>query len=159
MKESNGSEPLIDKGLRLRDGAVFNACIRTVFVVYLVALTVLLLTQDPTKVVRVQPLLLKLLSPVSHLLSFLVLGLLALATRWPVARWVVVLSLAAYGGGTEILQGLVSRRTPEWADWLQDVAGIAMSVAVYRLGAVAWRYFEGGKNSLEDGSSGDGNLS
>lgn len=156
MKQSKGSESLAGRRLRSRQAVVFSVCMRTAFVVYLIALTVLLLTRDPMKVVRVQPLLLRLLSPVAHLLSFLGLGLLALATRWPLAPWVVVLSLAAYGGGTEILQGFVAGRTPELVDWLQDVAGIAMSVAVYRLGAVVMHYYEGGANHHENQASRDG---
>lgn len=159
MKESNGSESLVGRGLRPRDGAALNVCMRTVFVAYLITLTVLLLTRDPTKLVQVQPLLLRLLSPVAHLLSFLLLGLLAFAARWPVAWWVVVLSLVAYGGGTESLQGLISGRTPEWADWLQDVAGIAISVPIYRLAAVAWHYFEGSGNTHNDGASDNGKSS
>jgi VanZ family protein len=103
--------------------------IRVVSVVYLVFLTLLLLTTDPSQVIgfgRGLPLLLRSLMPVAHLLSFSLLAVLALSACWPVPRWGTVLILSLYGGMTEIVQSFVQPRTPEWADWFQDVAGVAV---------------------------------
>ena len=49
----------------------------------------------------------------------------------------------------------MSGRTPEWVDWFQDLAGIAISVAVYRLGVATSRYFEGTTDRYKYGTSGD----
>lgn len=129
---------------------------KIVFVIYLITLTVLLLSNDPEKIVGVQPLLWHLLKPAVHLLSFLVLGILAMAARWPLACWLLVLCLLAYASGTELLQGPLSRRTPDWADWFQDVAGILIAVAIYRLGETGLHYCRGYSNGEQEGHSGNG---
>ena len=67
--------------------------------------------------------------PAAHLVSFLLLAVLALLPRWPLPRWGIALLLAIYGGMTEIIQGFVPPRTPEWEDWFQDLAGLALGVA------------------------------
>jgi VanZ family protein len=111
-----------------------QALTRAVSILYLVFITLLLLTADPTRLTGLGsrlPWLLARLMPTAHLLSFMVLAFLSLCARWPAPRWSVVLMLALYGGMTEIVQGFVPPRTPEWADWFQDLAGIA-------LGAAAW---------------------
>ena len=77
--------------------------------------------------------------PVAHLLSFSVLAVLALMARWPVPRWAIVVLMAAYGGMTEIVQGFFPPRTPEWLDWLQDLAGIAVGAALCWIVALAAR--------------------
>ena len=123
---------------------------RITFVAYLIFLTVLLLTRDPNKIIGMQATLLDLLRPFAHLLSFLVLGILAMAARWSAAFWAVLLGLVAYAAGTELLQGLVSQRTPEWVDWFQDVAGIAIGAVVYRLGEATWRHIQGSDDTREE---------
>jgi len=42
-----------------------------------------------------------------------------------------VFILGFYGGMTEILQGFTQTRTPRWADWFQDLGGIAAGEASY----------------------------
>jgi VanZ family protein len=113
--------------------------IRVSFVVYLIVLTVLLLAKDPRELVGMPPTLLAVLA---HLLSFLVLTVLAMAARWPVPGWLVLSCLLAYAGGTELLQGFLGWRTAEWVDFFQDLAGIGLGAAVYWLGRVLWRHVE-----------------
>ncbi|MEN6451054.1 MAG: VanZ family protein [Thermoguttaceae bacterium] len=104
---------------------------RLISIAYLVFLTLLLLTADPSRVVGANiPLLLRRLMPEAHLLSFFVLAILALGSRWPAPRWIVVSLLGLYGAMTEIGQGFVPQRTPDWADWFQDMAGVALGAAL-----------------------------
>jgi VanZ family protein len=106
---------------------------------YVVFLSLLLLSPNPARVIGVSgelPWLLRTLMPYAHLLSFSVLAVLMLLARWPLPRWSIVLLLAAYGGATEIIQGFVPPRTPEWADWFQDVGGVAAGTAVCSLVAL-----------------------
>jgi hypothetical protein len=108
--------------------------LRVVCIGYFVFLTLLLLTADPARVMGVHgdlPWALQTLLPAAHALSFLVLAVLALAPRWPVPRWGIVLILASYGGMTEITQSSVPHRTPEWMDWFQDLGGIVAGAACY----------------------------
>jgi VanZ family protein len=105
---------------------------RIVCIGYAVFLTLLLLTSDPARLIGCQgglPQLLQTLMPWAHVISFSVLAALALMTRWPMPRWTIVLILAVYGGMTEIIQSRVPSRTPEWMDWFQDLAGIAIGAA------------------------------
>ena len=114
---------------------VFNTTVmRIVLSAYWAYLSVLLLSQDPTRWIGAPghvPNLLRLLMPFAHMLSFSVLTAIALAARLPLPRWSIILSLAVYGALTEIVQGVVPCRTPEWVDWLQDLAGIAIGLACF----------------------------
>lgn len=118
--------------------------LKVVSIAYLVFITLLLLTADPSRLIgfdRSLPALLRMLLPGAHFLSFLVLAVLALSTRWPAPRWGIVLILSLYGGMTEIVQGFVPPRTPEWGDWFQDMSGIAAGVVFcwgMTLLAAAW---------------------
>lgn len=106
---------------------------RLVCLGYLIYLTALLMVADPSKLIGVHenmPEFLRVLEPAAHLLSFFVLAVLGLMTRWPAPRWGIALILVLYAGLTEIAQGFVPRRTPEWKDWFQDVAGIAIGAIV-----------------------------
>lgn len=107
-----------------------QSVIRVIAIAYLIFITVLLLTSDPTRIVgfngRLLPLL-RALAPWAHLLSFLTLSVLVLAARWPAPRWCVVLLLIAYATLTELAQSLVPNRTGEWKDWFMNLAGIAVS--------------------------------
>jgi hypothetical protein len=106
---------------------------RAICIAYLVFLSLLLLSEDPTRVIGLHgrlPAVLLALMPYAHVLSFSVLALLALGVRWPVARWGIIVMLAAYGGMTEILQGFVPHRTPDWMDWFQDLGGLAIGAAL-----------------------------
>ncbi len=105
--------------------------IRAISIAYLVFMTLLLLTADPTRLIGLHGLpLLRLLMPWAHLLSFLALAVLALSVRWPVPRWGVVLILVLYAGMTEISQSFVPKRTGEWKDWFMNLAGIAVGTAI-----------------------------
>jgi len=107
--------------------------IRVVAIAYLIFLTMLLWTSDPSRLVSWHgqlPWVLRRLLPVAHLLSFGVLSFLMLSARWPVPRWGVVLVLVLYAGVTEIVQGFLPPRTPEWGDWFQDIAGVALGAAL-----------------------------
>jgi VanZ family protein len=100
---------------------------------YVLFLTLLLLSSNPSGLIGCRgglPRFLQQLMPSAHLLSFLVLAVLALLPRWPVPRWCIVLMLAAYGGMTEIVQGFNPPRTPEWQDWFQDLGGLAVGAAL-----------------------------
>jgi hypothetical protein len=107
--------------------------LRLVCVGYVVFLTLLLLTGAPSRLIGFEgdlPWALQALLPAAHAISFLVLAVLALTPRWPVPRWGIVLILAIYGGMTEIFQGFLPPRTPEWMDWFQDLGGIAAGTAL-----------------------------
>ena len=98
---------------------------------YVVFLTSLLLTADPMGMIGAwgeAAELLKRLMPIAHLLSFFVLTVLFWVARWPVPRWILIASLIVYGGITEIVQGFLPPRTPDWMDWFQDVAGVMAGV-------------------------------
>ncbi len=113
---------------------------RVACIIYLIFLTALLLTEDPLRLIGVRsgaPSLLRWVMPAAHLVSFGVLAALALTAHWPLPRWGVVLLMVAYAGVTELVQGLVPLRTPEWADWLQDLAGIGVASVVCWLVAIA----------------------
>jgi VanZ family protein len=106
--------------------------LKAAFVAYVLLLSALLFTGNPAKLIGCGgglPNILRTLMPMAHLTSFLVLAVLALLPRWPVPRWSIVLMLAAYGGMTEIVQGFTPMRTPDWADWFQDLGGLALGVA------------------------------
>ena len=110
--------------------------LRIVCIGYVIFLTMLLLTADPSRLIGVEgdlPWELQDVLPTAHAISFLVLAVLALAPRWPVPRWGIVIILAIYGGMTEVLQALVPPRTPEWMDWFQDLGGIAAGTVLYWL--------------------------
>lgn len=105
---------------------------RTLCIVYLITLTFLLVTSNPVRILGLPedlPFWLGQLLTISHFLSFLLLSVLCLTTRWPVPRWSVVLFLSLYAAVTELVQGLVPVRTPQWEDLLQDMGGIMVGAA------------------------------
>jgi hypothetical protein len=107
--------------------------LRVVCIGYVVFLTLLLLSANPSRLLGIHgdlPRALRAVLPVAHVVSFWVLAMLALAPRWPVPRWGIVLILAVYGGMTEIIQGFMPSRTPEWMDWFQDLGGIVAGAAI-----------------------------
>ncbi len=94
--------------------------LKTAFVGYLIVLTVLLLMDEPKRLV-IPP---TFLEQFAHFISFFLLAWLAMAARWPVPNWGVFVLLILYAMATELLQGLVGWRSCEWRDWVQDVLGI-----------------------------------
>jgi hypothetical protein len=119
-----------------------RSLMRTVCISYLVFLTILLLSKDPARWVGMSqgfPWLLRIMLPSAHFLSFFVLAVMVLCTRWPMPRWGIVPGLMLYAGMTEIMQGLFPPRTPEWMDWFQDVSGIAVGAMLCWAVALAAR--------------------
>ena len=105
---------------------------RMICIAYAIFLTMLLLANHPEWLIGIKgewPWLLQMLHPAAHIISFCVLAVLALTTRWPMPRWSIVLILAIYGGLTEIGQHFTVTRTPRWTDWLRDLIGIALGTA------------------------------
>jgi hypothetical protein len=101
--------------------------IRSVSIAYLIFLTVLLLSRDPSTVVGYGgglPWILGILMPYSHIISFTVAAVLATCVRWPAPRWAIVTGLIAYGGFAELLQNFVPPRHPCWRDWGYDIMGV-----------------------------------
>jgi hypothetical protein len=105
---------------------------------YFIAFSVLLMTNLPTAALRSQPGIGKTLVglyPLAHFVGFTLAGILALGSRWPAPRWAVLLGLVAYAAGTEAVQALVPRRTPELWDLLLNLAGLAMSILIFTCAA------------------------
>jgi VanZ family protein len=105
------------------------------FLLYLAALTVGLLVSNPFTLAgsgqsRLREFYDAHLEPVGHFLGFLVLGLLASASRWPAGLAARIALLAVYALGTEAMQALVPERTPELKDVLQNLAGAAVGAAL-----------------------------
>jgi len=122
---------------------------------YLFGLTMVLTLDNPWRMARMAGILSPLvdhLAALAHLLGFLVLAFLAFAARWPLPRWAVALVMVFYAAATELVQALLPHRTPELADWLQNLAGIAIGAAICWPGALLWRRLRGDR--LPDGAQG-----
>jgi hypothetical protein len=61
-----------------------------------------------------------------HAVIFAGLALFGTAGRWPISYAMLAGLLAAYAVGTEGLQSLIPSRTPEWADVVENLLGIAI---------------------------------
>jgi len=108
-------------------GSRFPVLLKLLSVGYLIALLWLLLSSRPLEFVPPRPdlvALARLAAPAAHFLSFTLLALSAVAARWSMPRRTLFLVLVAFAVGTELLQGLIPRRTPELVDCLQNLAGI-----------------------------------
>ena len=106
------------------------AC-RIAFLTYSGLVTVLLLAPDPLNLLglkRHAALLPR--DRGGHALLFLGLALLAAASRWPVSRTVLAALLVGYALATEALQGAIPPRTPDWADLLENLLGIAVGLSI-----------------------------
>ncbi len=69
---------------------------------------------------------------VQHLMVFVVLTNLAFLA-YPKWRWSMVVFLVAYGGLIEWMQSVFTvTRMPSVGDWLADIAGILVTVLVFR---------------------------
>jgi VanZ family protein len=109
---------------------------RISFLVYWLYLSILLFSPHPERWIGASgnvPEFLQLLMPFAHILSFTVLSLLTFAACLPLPRWGIFLSLAVYGGATEIIQGFIPPRTPKWADFFRDLGGISIGFACFLL--------------------------
>ncbi len=112
--------------------AILSVLPRTAFVGYLIALTVLLLIDDPKNYVAPPT----LLEQFAHFISFFLLAWLAMAARWPASSWRVLVLLILYATATEFVQGLLGWRSCEWGDWFQDLLGIGTGFAGWRVFAM-----------------------
>jgi VanZ family protein len=119
---------------------IMQRIFRIACLAYVVFLSVLLFSPNPSRVISMSgelPGMLRALMPWAHLLSFSVFAALMLLARWPLPRWGIISLLALYGGATEIIQSFIPPRTPEWIDWVQDLGGVAMGVAICSFAALA----------------------
>jgi VanZ family protein len=126
---------------------------RIIFFLYWVYLSILLFSRDPARWVNPYgnlPELLKMLMPYAHVLSFTVLSILTFAAFLPLPRWGILLVLLFYGGVSETMQGLVPSRTPEWADLIQDLAGVVAGFACFWFVMLLLKMFR--KNSVPEAS-------
>ncbi len=103
---------------------------------YLTVLSWLLLAGAPARLLRAgadsyEPLCGA--AAVGHFLGFALLAYLALAPRWTVPRWAIVVCLVALALSTELLQGFIPDRVPGLADCFSNLLGIAVGAAVYLL--------------------------
>ena len=113
------------------------AALRVAFVAYWGFVTFLLLTPDPLELLGLHQYAENLGGDFGrHFLLFAGLGLLGSLGRWPISTAALACLLAAYGLGTEVLQAFVPPRTPQLADAVEDVLGIAAGLA---FGAAAAR--------------------
>lgn len=119
-----------------------TALARVAAAVYLLVLTLALLLQNPFKMMaggeeQARDWFQAYLSPLAHFLCFLPLGFLFFAARWRLSKIQLLLLLLVYAIATEILQGWIPNRTPELIDAIQDFAGLAAGVALYKFAAWA----------------------
>jgi hypothetical protein len=107
--------------------------IRLLFIVYCVGLTVLLVAPDPAALLGIEK------APGAaggrgiHFLAFLVLGLLALGSRWRLTPGLLIGLLIAYALATESLQWLVPPRTVAAPDFAENLLGLAAAAGCWRL--------------------------
>jgi VanZ family protein len=101
---------------------------------YWLLLTALLLAKDPwgwfdggRRVDAVY----EVVEPMAHLLSFTLLTMLVLATRWSISRGWLIAILAGYGIATELVQSQIPGRQMQLSDIIQDFVGILAGCAAY----------------------------
>ncbi len=59
------------------------------------------------------------------------LALFGVASRWPISRTTLACLLAGYAVVTEGLQAFIPSRTPERADIVENLLGIAVGFVIY----------------------------
>lgn len=97
--------------------------------------TSLLLTPMPTEVVKQTPLgaPFGMWANVGHVLAYLcwtlLTALLPVTPRW---RWAWLLAVFAHAFASEVLQGFVPTRHPDWQDIGWDLLGIGIGLALSR---------------------------
>lgn len=107
--------------------------IRLLFIVYCLGLTVLLVAPDPAALLGIEKVPGAAGGRGIHFLAFLVLGLLALGSRWRVTGGLLIGLLIAYALATETLQCLVPARTAEALDIAENLLGLAVAAGCWRL--------------------------
>lgn len=156
MREPRKVETGAENSSRSGPSRLLDGLMKIALAVYLVGLTMLLLTEKPSEedvtllavVSRMEEpfakdptALLQAIDPAGHLLSFSALAALAFGSRWPVRAWVVALLLLGYATSTELMQGLVPGRSPQWTDWFQNMAGVVIGAVSIVVITTAWRLF------------------
>jgi hypothetical protein len=105
--------------------------IRTACVIYWMLVSFLLLAPEPLALLGIR----RLPGPGggrgAHFLLFTLLGLLVLASRWPVGRKSLISGLVAFAVATEFLQGLVPHRSVEIFDLAENLLGLAAGACVW----------------------------
>jgi hypothetical protein len=111
---------------------------------YWTLLTVLLLSQNPAEMVGLEKVPWFSWGKTGlHTTSFVILGVLAHAARWPKrVAWQLIAILAVYAVTTETLQVFVPNRHAWVPDGLENLAGVAIGTFFYWL---AWQWFVGNK--------------
>jgi len=105
---------------------------RTISLVYLAFLTVLLIVRNPLYWFQAAELesAFQLVGFIAHFVTFSILGWLMLQARWPLAPLALFALLVLYAGATELIQSPIPNRSPEWLDFAQDVAGLALGMTL-----------------------------
>jgi hypothetical protein len=125
---------------------------RLIFLGYFGYLTILLFSRNPMRWVEFPPNMaswVARLMPVAHLLSFLVLTILAAAAQWPLRWWALGAVLGGYAVATELLQGLTATRQTEWSDFFQNCAGIVIGLVASWLALLVFRSFHKATSSAK----------
>ncbi len=120
----------------------FGIVMRYSSLVYWCVLSLGLLTRNPTGAIHRNWFLSDMYSavqPAVHFLGFMLLTALVLSGSWSVSRRMLLVLIALYAGLTELLQGLIPNRTPEWVDFGQDLAGMAVGFTIWWIACRAVR--------------------
>lgn len=120
----------------------FGLFMRYSSLMYWCLLSVGLLAQNPASLMQRQGMLSDMyaaLQPAVHFLGFVLLTFLVLSGSWRLSRRSMLLLIALYAAMTELLQGLIPSRTPEWGDFFQDLSGMAVGMACWWIAAWAAR--------------------
>ncbi|MBX3414970.1 MAG: VanZ family protein [Pirellulales bacterium] len=107
---------------------------RTISLIYLAFLTLLLVVRNPLDWFGQQELIVsafRMLGFIVHFATFVVLAFLMLMARWPLSNATLLGLLAVYAGFTELIQGPIPNRSPEWGDFLQDLGGLAVGTILW----------------------------
>lgn len=114
---------------------------RTISLVYLAFLTLLLVVRNPLDWFGQQELIVtafQLVGFVVHFVTFVILAFLMLMAQWPLKYTVLIGLLAVYAAFTELIQGPIPNRSPQWGDFFQDLGGLAVGTIVW---LIATRWF------------------
>jgi len=113
--------------------------IRVLFVVSWLFFTVVLLVPDPYRLLGLTASVPRPPRVGTHTILFAVLGFLAATAFAPRRRLLLFELLIGYAVATELLQGLVPKRTPDFLDFVEDLLGLGLGFAIYWGGACLHR--------------------
>jgi VanZ family protein len=106
---------------------------RKLCLAYWIALTVGLIVRNPLALVPGSRSLsgaIAVIEPMVHFLSFAGLAALCTYADWPIRRRWLLAMIAVYAFLTEAVQRYIPGRTAEFADLLQNLAGLAVGAGV-----------------------------